>query len=117
MAEPLERSSHFTVSSDLATGSPTVTVSLEGEIDAAAAPAVSSELTAVIDSGCSMVRVDMSNVSFLDSSGLNALLRANLEAGTAGTSLHIDQPSDAVRRLFEMAGVRDMLISATDNHG
>jgi anti-sigma B factor antagonist len=50
------------------------------------------------------VRLDLSAVTFIDSTGLRALLDAKERLGNAG-SLILQRPSQAVRHLFEVSGV------------
>lgn len=50
------------------------------------------------------VRLDLSAVAFIDSTGLRALLDAKERLGNAG-SLILERPSHAVRHLLEVSGV------------
>lgn len=76
-----------------------------GEIDAHTAPT----LSAAIDAAGSAVRVDMSGVEFVDSSGLRVLIDAHQRLADAGRSFTIASPSASVRRLFDISGVLDYL--------
>ncbi len=77
-----------------------------GEIDAHTAPTLAESLSG---SGAS-VRLDMSGVQFVDSSGLRVLIEAHQRAEESGGQLVIGNPSDAVRRLLEISGVDDYLV-------
>jgi anti-anti-sigma factor len=49
--------------------------------------------------------IDASQITFMDSSGLRALLVAKAELDAEERSLRLLNPSPAVERLFEIAGV------------
>jgi anti-anti-sigma factor len=79
-----------------------LTVGVSGEVDMATAPALgqaiegTSELT-------TRVIVDLSGVTFLDSSALNMLVVAKRALAGRGVELRVVSPLDrAVRRVFEI---------------
>lgn len=76
-----------------------------GEIDAHTAP----RLTSAIDAAAPSVRLDLSGVEFVDSSGLRVLIDAHQRLAEQGGGLTIVTPSPAVARLFEISGVTDYL--------
>jgi anti-anti-sigma factor len=83
-------------------------ITAAGEFDLAAA----SEFTACADPllpAAQHVVIDLRDVSFLDSSGLNALLTYRRSANAAGGAISLRSPTDRVRRLLELAGVTDIL--------
>ena len=73
-----------------------------GEIDAHSAPALAAALE---ESTADTIVVDMSGVTFMDSSGLRVLLALAERSG--GRSLQIAQPSRPIMRLFEVSGLVD----------
>jgi anti-anti-sigma factor len=48
---------------------------------------------------------DLSELSFIDSSGVGSLLRAKEHVEAAGNQLLLARPSPAVRHLFEVLGL------------
>ena len=82
-------------------------VTVAGDIDAHTCP----DLTAALDPlpGDDDVRVDVSDVAFMDSSGLRVLIAAHQSAESVGRRLVIDHPSGAVLRIIEISGLRDHL--------
>jgi len=74
-----------------------------GEIDMDTALALADAIAAA---GGDLV-VDMSGVSFLDSSGLRVLIQAQLAFEERGSSFTIADPSPQVARLFEMSQLND----------
>lgn len=81
-------------------------VTLSGEFDISTASTLRHAL--YDDAPASEVIGDLSDVTFMDSSGLRALLevRAKLEAD--GRHLVLEGIPDQVRRLFEVAGITDL---------
>ncbi|MEU9028648.1 STAS domain-containing protein [Streptomyces sp. NPDC048383] len=75
-----------------------------GDLDDDSSPALTDALTAAAaDSSCSRTVVDLSMVTFADSSALHVLLTARRAHTTAGTTLVLAGPVQAaVNRLFEV---------------
>jgi anti-sigma B factor antagonist len=86
-----------------------VRVALSGELDIASAPLLEEALDAVIANGFLAVMVDLRELTFIDSSGLRALLRARARADTSGKGLILVGASDAAQRLFELTGTQFLL--------
>jgi anti-anti-sigma factor len=57
----------------------------------------------------SVITVDMSGVSFMDSSGLRVLMDATTRAREGGGDLIVARPSAAVARLVEISGLSEQL--------
>ncbi len=79
---------------------------LFGELDLVSAEAVQHALVAIARPA---VVADLSNLEFIDSSGLAALLRARRRLEESGQSLEIRGAQGATRRVFEAAGLADVL--------
>lgn len=80
------------------------TVRLSGEIDVANSAAVSDALEAVCEPGRRLV-LDMASVSFIDSSGINVLLRVANWNGERHGGLRVQDPSPNVRKILEILGL------------
>ncbi|MFC8450165.1 STAS domain-containing protein [Kitasatospora sp. NPDC057223] len=52
--------------------------------------------------------VGLAGLTFCDSSGLNTLLQARIEAARHGTVIHLARPAHAVSRLLEMTGAAQL---------
>jgi anti-anti-sigma factor len=87
----------------------TVTVTLRGELDLASVVELQECLSAVEEDAPALIVLDLAELSFIDSSGLRALLLADERARQDGRELVLTRGSDAVRRVFEMTGTRDLL--------
>jgi anti-sigma B factor antagonist len=83
-------------------------VSLHGEIDMSCGPALRAALSAAQD-GSPDVIVDLSGVTFMDSTGLNALIGAYHHAPEGG-SLGVVGARWAVRRVFDITGLSELLL-------
>jgi anti-anti-sigma factor len=90
-------------------GDASVRVRVRGELDLATSPALGETLGREIADGKSVV-VDLSGVTFIDSSGLNALIRAlRLSEGNGGGfRVSPDLPAQ-VSRLFTITGFDALL--------
>jgi anti-sigma B factor antagonist len=80
-------------------------VSAVGEVDVFSAPGLDSELDALIAAGAARLVVDLSEVAFLDSTGLGVLVKALKHAREADGWLHLVVTSDRIRKIFEITGL------------
>ncbi|MDP1793054.1 MAG: STAS domain-containing protein, partial [Acidimicrobiales bacterium] len=99
-AESIENQLSITTSA----GTDSTVVVVSGEVDAATSDTLRAAIFDVIEGGQTNVVVDMSEVSFIDSSGLRVLIGGYKAADTAGGKLSVGSPSDAVVRLLEITG-------------
>jgi anti-sigma B factor antagonist len=82
-----------------------VTVELVGEIDLACVPQLRQSLDAAIDTSPGDVNIELSEVSFLDSTGLTVLIAAHDRLATTQRRLTVLNPSRTVCRVFEFSGL------------
>lgn len=80
-------------------------VHVGGELDLASAPQLSAALSEEARSSSSPVILDMSGVTFIDSSALRALVLAGRELGEAGRKLQIGPRSEMVARVLSMTSL------------
>ena len=84
---------------------------LGGELDIASV----AELNEVLDSTREpQVVIELSALTFVDSSGAAALVRAKQEAESEGRSLVLRAPSKAVNRVCELLGMASVCEAAGD---
>ena len=83
-------------------------VVVAGDVDLASAPALHDRLHPLATRGAG-VAVDLAGVTFIDSSGIHALLTSARAIDAAGGSLVLAAPSPAVRRLFELVKVDEVV--------
>lgn len=84
-------------------------VGAAGEIDIATAPTLEAALNAALDDGSERIAVDLSEVTFMDSTGLRSLISTQRRLEERGGSLAIVAPGGPARRLLEIAGVAGTL--------
>lgn len=80
-----------------------------GELDLATAPAFRQSLVDAIDSGAVRVVVDMSEVTFIDSTGLGVLVGAIKRARASGAELVALSAAPSIRKVFEITGIDHVL--------
>src|SRR3712207_5966990 len=89
-----------------------VLVTPSGEIDRDTAPGLRARLTEAIDlAGPGRVDVDLAGVTFMDSSGIGALLAAHRLAGHTETTFGIRDAGPPVRTVLELTNVWELLHS------
>jgi|SRR5579884_845362 len=83
---------------------------LKGELDLAAAPVLHARLSELRQQRRA-VRLDLSRLEFIDSSGVHVLMRALNHARTDGWQLEIGaRLSPPVRRIFELVQLDRVLV-------
>ena len=83
-------------------------VALAGELDVAHAPRVARMLRTLVESGCN-ASIDASAVSFIDATGVAALISARHRATELGRGLVIVSPSEPVLRMLELTAMGELL--------
>jgi anti-sigma B factor antagonist len=84
------------------------TLVVHGELDIATAP----ELVAMLDRLRRQghpVTLDLAEVTFMDSTGLTTLMDAHVQSTLDGWTFNVRRMSPAVKRVFALAGVDDLL--------
>jgi len=79
---------------------------LEGEVDVTSAPMVREalfDLVQVIDAHS--VEIDLSDLHFIDSTGLSALVSVLHHMQSSGGRLSVKNPSQQVHKLFDITGL------------
>ncbi|MET8170467.1 STAS domain-containing protein [Streptomyces sp. NPDC005329] len=84
-------------------------VRVSGELDYVSSPVLMEELQPLIARGDRSVVLDLSGVTFCDSSGLNALLSARQQAERRGVELAVAGVPQQPRRVLQMTGADQLL--------
>ena len=84
-----------------------VLVVLQGELDLASAPDLERELKDAEATNPSRISIDLSGLGFMDSTGLQALLRARERAASASYELKLRRGPHQVQRVFELTRTVD----------
>lgn len=89
-------------------GADAVVVAAAGEIDSSNGGRLQDLIGELGDEGrFPDVHVDLAQVSFIDSSGLRALLLSQSAVTAGGGTLRVVEMSDSVRRLLEITGLTE----------
>ena len=83
-------------------------VDVAGEVDVFSASELANQLTQLFDAGRRIVMVDLTAVTFLDSTGLGTLVAARNRAEEAGGQLPVIGSGDRVMKLFRITGLEDV---------
>ena len=80
-------------------------LAVRGEVDVYSAPDLHDELATLLESGAETVVVDLTEVGFLDSTGLGVLVTARAAAVDAGRALQIACDHERILKLFKITGL------------
>ena len=95
---------------DLDADTDPVRVVARGELDAALALQLTEQLEVAhrADKG---IDLDLGGVTFIDSSGLRVIATELGRAETTGLTFSVSSASEPVRRIFEVTGFTDVIVS------
>lgn len=80
-----------------------------GEVDVVSAGHLGAQLREVLEAGFKRIVLDLRGVSFIDSSGLRAILDAEAASRSASLDFALIPGPTAVQRLFELTGTEAAL--------
>jgi anti-sigma B factor antagonist len=82
-----------------------VAVTLTGELDLYDAPALRESFHGLLESGAEVIVLDLTSVSFLDSTVLGTIVGLLRRVREAGGELRVVLPATTARRIFEITGL------------
>jgi anti-sigma B factor antagonist len=85
------------------------TICLSGELDLATAEGVQRELECVEASDVEAIVVDLSGLTFMDSSGVRLVVRADARSRSDSERLTLLRGPASVQRVFALSGFEDRL--------
>jgi anti-sigma B factor antagonist len=91
-----------------------VTVALKGELDLSSVGKVQDELRRVEAEGPALLVLDLSSLTFLDSTGLRAVVTADERARENGRRFVVVRGPDAVQRVFSITRLEERLEMVDD---
>jgi anti-sigma B factor antagonist len=86
-------------------------IAVSGELDFETAPQLSEEVELAVWSTVGAFVLDLSDITFLDSSGLHALLRARAFLAREDRALVLVCPPGQARRVLDLASVLDTFVT------
>lgn len=96
------------------------TIEVSGEIDIATSATITDQVTAAVRAAPSAVRILMGDVTFIDSTGLGALVASRKACAAQGIPFAVADPSPRVLRVLQLTGLDlaiDIRTGAADNPG
>lgn len=88
---------------------------VSGEVDVSCADELRAAVDAALDEETTAIEVDLSNVSYIDSTGIGVLVGASHKARAAEVGFSVSNPQRNVSRVLMLLGVYDELgVHATD---
>jgi anti-anti-sigma factor len=84
-------------------------VTPNGRLDMSSAPAFRERVRQLVDSGAARLVVDMGEVSFVDSSGLGAIIGGLKVTRQAGGDLRIARPNQQVQLVLDLTSLNRVL--------
>ncbi len=96
----------FEVREERRDGVPVVRV--RGEVDVATAPALRESLDGAVDGGPGTVVVDLSEVTFIDSTGLGVLIGARKRCVDSGRAFRVVVADPRILKVFQITGLDEL---------
>jgi len=84
-------------------------VTVVGELDMHTGPLLAERLEGVVEQGPDTVVVEMTQLTFMDSSGLSVLLGAHKSLAERGGSLILAGPNQYILKTLDITGLTDVL--------
>jgi anti-sigma B factor antagonist len=95
-------------------GSDRYVITVSGEVDLATSPDLDTAIIAALDSGAGSLVVDLTDVSFMDSSGLGVIVRGLKRCREADKDLDLVITNERVLKVFGITGL-DQVIPIHDS--
>jgi len=95
-------------------GSDRYVITVSGEVDLASSPDLDAAIIAAIESGSSSLAIDLTDVSFMDSSGLGVIVRGLKRCREADKDLDLVITNERVLKVFGITGL-DQVIPIHDS--
>ena len=92
-----------------APGSDRYVITVSGEVDLATSPALDAAIIAAIESDTSALAIDLTDVSFMDSSGLGVIVRGLKRCREADKDLDLVITNERVLKVFGITGLDQVI--------
>ena len=90
-------------------GSDRYVITVSGEVDLATSPELDNAIIDAIESGTSSVAIDLTDVSFMDSSGLGVIVRGLKRCREADKDLDLVITNERVLKVFGITGLDQVI--------
>jgi Anti-anti-sigma regulatory factor (antagonist of anti-sigma factor) len=116
---PLKGSIHYTIVMEWRISAPDgsgfETVAVKGECDLYSAPAFAKAMIEKVKGGSPRLRVDLSEVGYLDSTGVGALIRIIQAARATGCDLRFRGIGGSPRKVLKMSNIIPLMREDKDD--
>lgn len=89
-------------------------VTLDGKLNMVSARSFREAVTETVAAGTARLAIDLTNVDFIDSSGLGALISGLKTTRQAGGDLRIAAPNEQVRLVLQLTNMERLLTAYDD---
>ena len=89
-----------------------VEVALRGELDVATVPDLHEQLIELVDRGEVVINLDLSDLRYIDSTGLSLLVTTQKRVTQMGGSLLVRHPTPSTLKIFAVTGLVEILMGA-----
>jgi anti-anti-sigma factor len=83
-------------------------LAVSGDLDISGVKEFLDDADRLLDTGAAAIELDLGGVTFIDSSGLGALVRVQRTATVAGRQLRLTNVPRPVTRILELTGLTDL---------
>lgn len=84
-------------------------ISVGGELDLETAPQLQAQISALMSEGARRFVMDLSDVTFCDSTGLSVFVRTKNSSDQNGGDILLAGPQPGVKRILQISGLYDAL--------
>lgn len=84
-------------------------ITVSGEVDLATSPHLDAAIISALDSGAKAVAIDLTDVTFMDSSGLGVIVRGLKRCREADIDLDLVITNDRVLKVFGITGLDQVI--------
>lgn len=93
---------------DVTEGDGVTVVHVRGEVDLYTAPRLQSDLSEIVVGDAPMIVIDLSQLDFIDSTGLGVLVGALKVARASSGDVTLRNPSRSTHKILEIAGLTEL---------
>jgi anti-anti-sigma factor len=92
-------------------------IRIRGDLDLQVVERVTEALTAIESDEPELLVIDLSRLTFMDSSGMGVIAAAHIRAGAAGRRFAIVRPPAGVRQAFDVTRLNEVIEISDDLAG
>lgn len=86
-----------------------IILSIRGEVDLANAASLRTELTSAFGTGTRLIVVDLTDLRYIDSSGINVLLDTHRAFAKDGSAIVLVVGSSMIQRTLKIVGLEELI--------